>query len=614
MLKNTGKQISVAFRKIVIGSINGKEYYCKEIDKKLCPLIGCTDQGEPADPNSNIVADFDNFLFTVFVTKGIPRPDITDWIKNHPGRYIIHFTVTGLGGTVLEPGVKPFKEHYDEVEKFIKNNNVNINHVFIRVDPIYPTIEGAAVAKAVIEEGYRRGFRQFRYSWMDPYIHARYRTLKRGYSGFDFARNTRIAGFADEVEADLPGVKLYSCAELDNHLRGCVSAEDFKTLGFDSALAAPRGIQRSTCGCISTKFAVMTHGYRPCKHNCSYCYMGKDVNSANIDKLCAELAPQAKDVSVIFKNILEQKKKNKMRVISFYMGNNKFAENNWLSNMATVDIKINGMLFHSAEAAFQAMKFQSPEEQKRFTEMSPVQAKRFGKHGDSFVGKERWDAHKVWVMAKILWAKFNIPEFKEKLLATGDSYLLENSGFPNDYWGGYENMTGKIIMMIRDHIMELEGGKKPWNILDEAKNVKYIVSESNCLGIEDKGLVSTANSKFDAQRDIYHKYCAQKKLRGGDILKTSGMIFAMTKEDWRKPSKLEWIRKIAANIRQNCSGDIAIPKLGCGKETEGLNWLDVFPYILSALEGYQGKIILNGINLSLPKKTLFELFSGKCGI
>ena len=302
-----------------------------------------------------------------------------------------------------------------------------------------------------------------------------------------------------------------------------------------------------------------------------------------------------------------------MEVISFYMANKKFAENNYLSNMAEVDIRVNGILFHSAEAAFQAMKFQNPEEQKRFTEMSPVQAKRFGKHGNSFVGKERWDAHKVWVMTRILWAKFNVPEFKEKLLETGDAYLLENSGFPNDYWGGYENMTGKIIMMIRDHIRELENIKKPWNILE---TTSIIINDNNCCGVEREGLaLAIKNSgKFDAQRDIYHKYCAQKKLRGGDILKTSGMIFAMTKEDWREPSKLEYIRKIAVNIRQNCSGDIAIPKLGCGKETEGLNWLDVFPYILSALEGYQGKIILNGINLSLPKKTLFELFSGKCGI
>ena len=61
-------------------------------------------------------------------------------------------------------------------------------------------------------------------------------------------------------------------------------------------------------------------------------------------------------------------------------------------------------------------------------------------------------------MEEALRAKFNIPEFKEKLLATGEMHLEEGNNWNDTFWGvdlktgKGENHLGKLLMKIRKEL------------------------------------------------------------------------------------------------------------------------------------------------------------------
>ena len=59
-------------------------------------------------------------------------------------------------------------------------------------------------------------------------------------------------------------------------------------------------------------------------------------------------------------------------------------------------------------------------------------------------------------MERILRVKFSSPDLKEKLLSTGDRYLVEGNSWGDVYWGvcGGKgiNMLGKLLMQIREEL------------------------------------------------------------------------------------------------------------------------------------------------------------------
>jgi ribA/ribD-fused uncharacterized protein len=76
-----------------------------------------------------------------------------------------------------------------------------------------------------------------------------------------------------------------------------------------------------------------------------------------------------------------------------------------------------------------------------------------------------WDNEKFKVMKDVLCYKFSAPEMQEKLLKTGDSYLIEGNFWHDNSYGicfrkGCEkcqdkrgkNMLGNILMEIRQTI------------------------------------------------------------------------------------------------------------------------------------------------------------------
>ena len=128
----------------------------------------------------------------------------------------------------------------------------------------------------------------------------------------------------------------------------------------------------------------------------------------------------------------------------------------FLSNFYSAPVTYNGLTFQNNEAAFQAQKTLDPAEQAAFTDMPANIAKRRGRQVKL---RCDWEKVKDGIMEEIVRAKFTQnPDLKEKLLATGDTLLIEGNRWNDRYWGvdlrsgNGENHLGQILMKIRKEL------------------------------------------------------------------------------------------------------------------------------------------------------------------
>lgn len=130
------------------------------------------------------------------------------------------------------------------------------------------------------------------------------------------------------------------------------------------------------------------------------------------------------------------------------------------------------------------------------------------------------------------------------------------------------------------------------NILDSTADV--LVNTTNCVGVMGKGLAFMFKKKYPELETWYKKQTPNMK--PGDIHfydPGDGKLIAnmATKNHWKNPSKLEWIKTGAFNLREICedlSGDpvidglpihsVAVPPLGAG--LGGLNKFDVLELLV----------------------------------
>jgi len=117
------------------------------------------------------------------------------------------------------------------------------------------------------------------------------------------------------------------------------------------------------------------------------------------------------------------------------------------------------------------------------------------------------------------------------------------------------------------------------NIWDSLSNI--IAIPVNSEGVMGSGMALEAKLRIgDELFERYKAYCGNalrlKMDLAGSIKFVSGdsvqWLFAFTKQEWRNPSKIEWIRCICKQIvkgYQNGLFDemdsLALPALGCGK-------------------------------------------------
>lgn len=127
-----------------------------------------------------------------------------------------------------------------------------------------------------------------------------------------------------------------------------------------------------------------------------------------------------------------------------------------------------------------------------------------------------------------------------------------------------------------------------------------LVCPVNCVGVMGKGLALAFKRRFPYIEEYYQRYCQEHageyRLRPGTCLISEelepssepNIILFPTKDHWRNPSRLEWIRSGLERVRELTDSyeitSLAVPALGCG--LGGLDWEVVRPLMLNHFEDY----------------------------
>lgn len=120
-----------------------------------------------------------------------------------------------------------------------------------------------------------------------------------------------------------------------------------------------------------------------------------------------------------------------------------------------------------------------------------------------------------------------------------------------------------------------------------------ITNAVNTVGVMGKGLALQFKQQFPENFRAYATACKTGEVKVGRMFVTRRetpegprwIINFPTKQDWRHPSRLEWVESGLHDLRRVLLAEgirsVALPKLGCG--LGGLDWETVRPLIESIL-------------------------------
>ena len=201
----------------------------------------------------------------ILITK-MPRLLYTDLEGNENA--IIHCTITGLGGTKIEPGIDT-----PEVSLQAYNNICDLfgeEKVVLRIDPIIPelqwdTIEFPSYLEC-IKNLSKKSRGRTRISFMDNYPHVRERFSKKGLTinqSFHSPIEIRRKIWKELGEPEV-------CGEPGLPVTPCVSKIDCEILKVEPSNY--KHGQRNVCACLGNKIELCMELPR-CTYGCLYCYL-----------------------------------------------------------------------------------------------------------------------------------------------------------------------------------------------------------------------------------------------------------------------------------------------------------------------------------------------------
>lgn len=123
---------------------------------------------------------------------------------------------------------------------------------------------------------------------------------------------------------------------------------------------------------------------------------------------------------------------------------------------------------------------------------------------------------------------------------------------------------------------------------------QVLVCPVNTRGVAGAGLALQFKDRFPAQIDYYRKSCRARLLKPGQVLVDPEsmdddpvILFAATKDDWRSPSRSQWVNDCIDGINIFIIDHpqftlVSIPALGCGLGR--LSWPAIKRRMLSTLD------------------------------
>lgn len=221
-----------------------------------------------------------NALYIITKHDGLP---IENLLK-HKIPKIIHFSITGLGGTKYEPGVMKPNDLLDRIQAMLKLG-LDPESVTIRIDPIVPGVTSTKMIENIVKRASEMGIKTIRFSIMDQYKTTKKYMEELGYDYSKFydgaskhARDDvreQIETFMDSL-IDKYGVTMSTCAEpLSSNSRikrdACLSVNAVNNmLGTNVPQSAGTG-KRKLCTCFGGKTDLLKYD-NVCASSCAYCY------------------------------------------------------------------------------------------------------------------------------------------------------------------------------------------------------------------------------------------------------------------------------------------------------------------------------------------------------
>jgi hypothetical protein len=238
--------------------------------------IGITERGDGGLEIDTVLKKLPKLDGAIIVTKA-PQLLLN---KDLPPNTVIHATITGMGGTVMEPGVADPDVTIPAYLELVKKYGGQ--RVVLRVDPILPEDEDIWQKAHLIKREWlpeqAEGCR-VRISFLDFYPHVVKRILAIGYRGW-IPKNSIHADIVmrefgwkvlNRITLEKTGNSVEVCGEPDLPCTGCVSERDLKAMGITVPAGEDLKNQRPCCLCLASKVELLEHRGQ-CAHRCAYCY------------------------------------------------------------------------------------------------------------------------------------------------------------------------------------------------------------------------------------------------------------------------------------------------------------------------------------------------------
>lgn len=221
--------------------------------------IGITERGDGGIDQSWLKR-MDQVDGAIIITKA---PHLIN-LETLPGNTVVHCTITGLGGSFIEPGVC---KTGDAIESWTRiKEEIGPERTVLRVDPIIPrywNVQERVIRCASPED-------RVRISFVDMYSHVKRRFQKHGIDIGQADLHSDIV-VRERIVHEIGRWSLEICGEPGLGCTGCVSGRDLAAMGITESPSGRKSMQRPSCCCIAEKVELLSSRHS-CRHGCLYCY------------------------------------------------------------------------------------------------------------------------------------------------------------------------------------------------------------------------------------------------------------------------------------------------------------------------------------------------------
>ena len=203
-----------------------------------------------------------------------------------------HFTITGLGGTAIEPGSPAMDAALAQIPGLVALAG-RAERVTIRFDPIVFWQEGGSrrsnlpCFERVAEAAAPPGIRDVRISFAQWYGKARRRASRRGFSFVDPPDAEKIALAAGlAARARTLGLGIYACSQpLLAAAEGiapssCIDGRLLESLHPNREPVSLKKDRTQRAGCLCTESKDIGSYTQACPHGCVYCYANPVIGNS----------------------------------------------------------------------------------------------------------------------------------------------------------------------------------------------------------------------------------------------------------------------------------------------------------------------------------------------